>query len=178
MCSTQALPPPFYKSIASNDKEAIEDFKKNRDETKIFTDGSCTGGKVGASAVLYVNNTQVTTLYYHLGVASEHMVFEAELVGMIMAAHLISTVDGLPLPASIFVDNQAAILASERPTSKPSHYLSINFREIVQEVHDRLKLSKNNISIHWIVVMIVTSHPSLVTPTRVYSQSRPHPNSP
>ena len=27
-------------------------------------------------------------------------------------------------------------------------------------------------------VMTVTSHPSLVTPTRVYSQSRPHPNSP
>ena len=68
-----------------------------------------------------------------------------------MAAHLISTVDGLPLPASIFVDNQAAILAGERPTSKPGHYLSISFREIVQEVHDRLKLSKNDISVRWIV---------------------------
>ena len=28
------------------------------------------------------------------------------------------------------------------------------------------------------VVMTVTSHPSLVTPTRVYSQSRPHLNTP
>ena len=143
--------PPFYKSIASNDKEAIEEFKKNRDETKIFTDGSSTDGKVGASAVLYVNDTKVATLRYHLGVASEHTVFEAELVGMIMAAHLISTIDNLPLPASIFVDNQAAILAGERPTSKPGHYLSVNFRKIVQGVHDRLNLSKNDISVRWIV---------------------------
>ena len=143
--------PPFYKSIASNDKEAIEDFKKNRDETKVFTDGSSTDGKVGASAVLYVNDTKVATLRFHLGAASEHTIFEAELVGMIMATHLVSTVDNLPLPASIFVDNQAAILAGERPTSKPGHYLSVKFREIVQEVHDRLKLSKNDISVRWIV---------------------------
>ena len=27
-------------------------------------------------------------------------------------------------------------------------------------------------------VTTVTSHPSLVTPARVYSQSRPHPNTP
>ena len=27
-------------------------------------------------------------------------------------------------------------------------------------------------------VMTVTSHPSLVTPARVYLQSRPHPNTP
>ena len=30
----------------------------------------------------------------------------------------------------------------------------------------------------WQCVTTMTSHPSLVTPTRVYSQSRPHPNSP
>ena len=62
--------PPFYKSIVSNDKEAIKDFKKNRDKTKVFTDSSSTDGKVGASAVLYVNDTKVVTLHFHLGVAT------------------------------------------------------------------------------------------------------------
>ena len=143
--------PPFIKSIAPTDKVAIEDFKKNKDETKIFTDGSSTNGKVGALAVLYVNNTQVAALRYHLGAASKHTVFEAELVGMILAAHLLATIEGLPLPASIFVDNQAAILAGERPTSKPGHYLSTKFREIVQELHERRNLSKNDISLRWIV---------------------------
>ena len=79
------------------------------------------------------------------------MVFEAELVGMILAAHLLATIDDLPFLASVFVDNQAAILVGERPTSKPGHYLSIRFREIIQEVHERRNLSKSDISIRWIV---------------------------
>ena len=108
-------------------------------------------GKVGASAVLYINNTQVAVLRYHLGKASEHTVFEAELVGMILAAHLLATIDDLPLLASVFVDNQAAILAGERSTSKPGHYLSIRFKEIIQEVHERRNLSKSDISIRRIV---------------------------
>ena len=143
--------PLFIKSIASTDEEAIEDFKKNRDQTKIFTDGSSINGKVGASAVMYVNDTKVASLRYHLGAASKHTVFEAELVGMILAAHLLNVNDDLPLPASIFVDNQAAILAGERPTTKPGHYLSIRFREIIQEIHNRRGITKEDVSLCWIV---------------------------
>ena len=143
--------PLFSKSIAPLNKEAIEDYKKNRDVTKIFTGGSSTNGKVGASAILYVNNTQVASLQYHLGVASEHTVFEAELVEMTLAAHLLATIDELPTPTSIFIDNQAAILAGECPTSKPGHYLSIKFREIIQEVCERRNLPKNDILLHWII---------------------------
>ena len=142
---------PFSISIAPNDKAAIEDYKKNTNITKIFTDGSSTNGKVGASAVLYINDRQVVKLWYHLGAASKHTVFKAELVGMILAAHLLATNQAVPLPASIFMDNQAAILAGERPLSKPGHYLSIKFREIVQEVFERRNLSKRDITIHWIV---------------------------
>ena len=104
---------PFSISIAPNNKAAIEDYKKNTNITKIFTDGSSTNGKVGASAVLYVNDRQIAKLQYHLGAASKHTVFEAELVGMILAAHLLATTQAVPLPASIFMDNQAAILAGE-----------------------------------------------------------------
>ena len=60
---------PFQTYIAPTDKEAIKDFENNLDETKVFTDGSCTEGKVGAAAILYVNNTQVASLRYHLGSA-------------------------------------------------------------------------------------------------------------
>ena len=144
-------PPLFIKSIASTDEEAIEDFKKNRDETKIFMDGSSINGKVGASAVLYVNDTKVASLQYHLGAASKHTVFKAELVGMILVAHLLNINEDLPLPASIFVDNQAAILAGEHPTTKPGHYLSIRFREIIQELHNRRHITKEDISLCWIV---------------------------
>ena len=143
---------PFSISIAPNDKaSAIEDYKKNTNITKIFTDGSSTNRKVGASAVLYINNRQVAKLQYHLGAASKHTVFKAKLLGMILAAHLLATNQAAPLPASIFVDNQAAILAGEQPLSKPGHYLSIKFREIMQEVFEQCNLSKCDITIHWIV---------------------------
>ena len=69
---------------------------------KIFTDGSSMNGKVGASAVLYVNDRQIVKLRYHLGAASKHMVFEAKLVGMILAAHLLATNQAVLLPVSIF----------------------------------------------------------------------------
>ena len=100
---------------------------------------------------MYVNDTKVASLRYHLGAASKHTVFEAELVGMILAAHLLNTNEDLPLPASIFVDNQAAILAGEHPTTKPGHYLSIRFREIIQEIHNHCSIAKEDISLRWIV---------------------------
>ena len=83
--------------------------------------------------------------------ASKHTVFEAELVSMILAAHLLNANEDLPLPASIFVDNQAAILAGERPTTKLGHYLSIRFREIIQEIHNRHSITKEDVSLCWIV---------------------------
>ena len=141
---------PFQTYIASTDKDAIKDYENNKDETKIFTDGSCTEGKVGAAAILYVNNTQIAKLRYHLGSAREHTVFEAELVGLILAVHLLATNELVPYPASIFVDNQAAILASQRPTSKPGHYLSVMFRDIMKEVIEFHDLDKKDVTIRWI----------------------------
>ena len=47
---------PFTIHIAASDKDAIAEYKRNKDTTKIFTDGSSTNRKVGASAVLYIND--------------------------------------------------------------------------------------------------------------------------
>ena len=141
---------PFQTYIAPTDKEAIKDFENNLDETKVFTDGSCTKGKVGAAAILYVNNTQVASLRYHLGSAREHTVFKAELVGLILAAHLLASNQPLPYPASIYVDNQAAIIASQSPTSKPGHYLSVIFRKIMHDITETHSLNKTDTTIRWI----------------------------
>ena len=140
--------PLFIKSITSTDKEAIKDFKKNRDQTKIFMDRSSINGKVGASTVMCINDTKVASLWYHLGAASKHTV---KLVSMILAIHLLNINDDLPLPVSIFVDNQVAILAGEHPTTKPGHYLGIRFGEIIQEIHNHHSITKEDISLHWIV---------------------------
>ena len=49
------------------------------------------------------------------------------------------------------MDNQAAIIAGERPTSKPGHYLSVEFRKLLQDLHEKYGLSKRDISVRWIV---------------------------
>jgi len=77
--------------------------------TMIFTDGSSTNGKVGAAASLYINFTHIATLRYHLGNDSEHTVFEAKAVGLILAVQLLLTRSEASFPATIFIDNQAVI---------------------------------------------------------------------
>jgi hypothetical protein len=44
---------------------------------------------VGAAAALTRNGITQEILHYHLGSSSEHTVFEAELVGILMGLHLI-----------------------------------------------------------------------------------------
>ena len=123
--------PPMMTHIASTKMEALEEHRTLTSKTRIYTNGSCTDGKVGAAAVLYVDNQQVSTLQYHLGSAEEHTVFEAEMVGLILAAHLLANSNESTLPATILDDNQAAIQAGECPTAKSRHYLCLCFRNIL-----------------------------------------------
>ena len=111
--------PPMTMHIASTKTEALEEHRTltSKTSTRIYTDGSCTDGKVGAAAVLYIDNRQVSMLWYHLGSAEEHTVFEAEMVGLILAAHLLANSTESTLPVTILADNQVAIQAGECPTA-------------------------------------------------------------
>ena len=53
---------PFKMFISDNKKESIADFTQLSDRTLVFTDGSCTNGLIGASAVLYVDYNHIATL--------------------------------------------------------------------------------------------------------------------
>ena len=96
----------------------------------VFTDSSRTDSKVRAATSLYINFTHVATLWYHLGKDTEHMVFEAEGVGLILATQLLSRNEAT-FPATIFTDNQAVIRSGVHPTAKPGHYLLLRFRKLV-----------------------------------------------
>lgn len=82
-----------------------------------------------------------------MGPSTEHTVFEAELVGLILAGQILSMHNMFLLPVSIFVDNQAAIIAGERPSSKPGHYLSAEFRKLLYDLQERHRLMKDDISV-------------------------------
>lgn len=141
---------PFNTSIAASKEDAIAEFRRCTTRTMIFTDGSSTNGKVGAAASLYVDFTHIATLRYHLGDDTEHTVFEAEAVGLILAAQLLLTRNEATFPVTIFADNQAVIRSGARPTAKPGHYLLFRFRNLVRHLQERKDLDDTSISLNWI----------------------------
>ena len=158
-CKTETISPhtvhptaltPFLTQIAASKEDAISDFARCQTRTMIFTDGSCRDGKVGAAAALFINHEHVETLRYHLGKSTEHTVFEAEAVGLILAAQLLLKNEGVSFPATIFADNQAVIRSSAKPSAKPGHYLLIRFRKLIRHVLAQNNTSSSEISLNWI----------------------------
>ena len=141
--------PPMMTSIASTKEESIAQLEALKCRMQVFSDRSCTEDQVGTAAVLYVDGHQIGMIQYHLGPASEHTVFKAELVGLILAAHLLS-VSGVTFPAAILADNQAAIQASEYPTVKSGHYLCLCFRNLLRKVTRENGITRQDITLQWI----------------------------
>jgi hypothetical protein len=72
------------------DKEALVIANREGKEIiKVYSDGSAQEGKVGAAAVLYCPGKETRSLHYHLGSVEHHIVFEAELVGLLLGLQLI-----------------------------------------------------------------------------------------
>ena len=44
---------------------------------------------MGAAAVLFRQDKEPRVLRFHLGMAANHMVYEAELIGLLLALHLL-----------------------------------------------------------------------------------------
>ena len=78
------------------------------------------------------------------------MVFEAEAVGLLLAARLLLTRREVTFPVSILVDNQAAIRSGENPLAKPGHYLLLHFRNLMHQVLDNKDIDRNAVTIRWI----------------------------
>ena len=141
---------PFLTQIAASKDDAKKEFAQCRSRTMIFTDGSCRNGKVGTAASLFINHEHVATLCYHLGKSAEHTVFEAEAVGLILAAQLLLSNEEVSFPATIFADNQAVIRSCTKPTAKPGHYLLIRFRKLIRHVLAQNNATRSQVSLNWI----------------------------
>jgi len=88
--------PPAYQlpldiSIADSKEESIEQESKDDANVRVYTDGSCQGGSVGASAVLYYPQNgslgdPVRILRCQLGSDTKYSIWDAEAAGAIMAS--------------------------------------------------------------------------------------------
>jgi hypothetical protein len=96
---------PFTISITENKENSAREAENAAKEIQVFLDRSAHGGKVGVAAVLIRKDKPDRILHYHLGPKSKHTVHEAELVGMILALHLIKMEKCNTTSCSIVVNN-------------------------------------------------------------------------
>ena len=110
---------------------------------KVYCDGSRLHKGVGAVAILYKNNRIVKISRFHLGAANKHTVYKAELVGVLLALNILTSLAcQLINTVLIGLDNQAVIWALNDQTSKSSHYLLNLIHtacEKLQEKQDKLQ---------------------------------------
>ena len=75
---------------------------------KVFFDGSCIEGKVGAAAIMFKQGVEQQVLRKQIGDEFQHTVYEAEVIRLTLAAELIER-EGSIKAAIIGADNQAVI---------------------------------------------------------------------
>lgn len=92
-------------------------------EMQIFTDGSGIDGRIGAAATTMDRKEGRKTLRYRMGKKGHHTVYEAELVGIILATHLAHKRNKIK-KLTIYTDNQATIKALKDEGNKPRSYLT------------------------------------------------------
>ena len=104
--------PAYTTCITSNKEQAINEVETNDADVKVFTDGSCRDGHVGAAAVLYRGGTEKQVVKLYMGTEDEHNVFEAEQAAAAIGAKLLNVRRGTRF--TIVLDNQAAIKTTRR----------------------------------------------------------------
>lgn len=130
---------PLKLSIAGSREESIEETMNAEEELQVFSDGSALEGQVGAAAVLMLKGEHVQTLHYHLGSQAEHTVHEAELVGILLAIHMLNAAKYRKKSSMIGVDNQAAIKAFESELRSPGHHLARETLRIAAKIEKQRK---------------------------------------
>lgn len=134
--------------ILGSKDEAIR-FERNVITTaKLFSDGSARNGHVGAAAILRRDGRD-KKLSVYLGPETERTVYEAEVVGMTLAVHLLENED-LPRAARIYmgVDNQAALRAPNKARPGPGHAMIEMLQERLRAA--RAKHRRLDLNSHWI----------------------------
>jgi len=115
-----------------NDRTTAIENAKQISGTAIYTDGSGHEGKIGAAAIMMKHGGTHKTLKYHLGDKSEHTVYEAEAVAIILAIHMLTNIRTEIDFVTIGTDNQAVLLGMQNQRSKPGHHL-------MDRIHDSLE---------------------------------------
>jgi len=140
---------PFQVSIPADKEASVREAANASEEIQVYSDGSAQGGKVGAAAILIRKNRPDRMLHLHLGREAEHTVHEAELVGLLLALHLINTEKSNNTTCMIAVDNQATLKAFDSELRKPGHHLAREALRLANQLQKRKNKRKFKLTLRW-----------------------------
>lgn len=115
---------PFRVSIPADKDASVKEDKQAREWVRVYTDGLAQDSKVGAAAILIRNGEPDRTLHLHLGPDTQHTVYKAELIGILLGLHLIKTDKKGRMSYSMRVDNRAALSTLRAVKSSPGQYIT------------------------------------------------------
>jgi len=140
---------PFTISISISRDDSISKAENASEAVQIFTDGLAINGKVGVAAILTRRGNPLCALHLYLGPEKEHTVHEAELVGILLGMHLVSTEKHSSMSFTIGVDNQAAIRAYQSTLRKPGHHLARETLWLANQIQKRRQKGNYKLIMHW-----------------------------
>ena len=99
-------------------------------------------GAIGAAAVSFLNGTKMVELHYQLGPDTRHMVFEGELVGIILGLYLSWYIIGVHDHININIDNQATIKTLDNNQPQLAQYLIDRIKHNISKIHKEEKVKR------------------------------------
>ena len=137
-------------TIADSREKSIDEEANCRANYKVYTDGSRVDGGVGASAVLPDTTEQKwSTLKRHLGSETDHTIYDAELVGILMAVHMVGQIPANATVA-VFFDNRSTLQAITRPPDGPASHIVLHVNNAMRALSTRRPILTRNLRFHWI----------------------------
>jgi ribonuclease HI len=119
---------------------------ETEDDICIYWDSSGFEESIGGSAVMKRGSIMKKTLRFHLGSDKKHMVYEGEIVGMILVAEMIHNTPCTE-KISLGVDSKVAIQAANSSIAGPGHYLMDLFHKTLTSTLEMV--GANRIILRW-----------------------------
>jgi len=133
--------------IACDKKEAASIIWTHIDDIMVYSDGSGLKGNVGAVAVAtHPSATNSCRLQFQLGKSTDHMVFEAEVMGLTLAAELVRA-EGYMESAEIGTDSQVAFQAMRNTRGTSGQHLLDKFQDQILAAQSRH--SESTVMLRW-----------------------------
>ena len=127
------------QATAEDDGGGSPEGEDEEADIQVFSNGSGINNKVGATMVMYRRGQESKTVRYHIGALTDHMVFEAEAIGLLLARHLLSFERDAG-KVKIWLDNQAVL--SALLICKPRPVQSI-IDHMISQIESNWKQSQN-----------------------------------